>query len=205
MDYISVDYRVTHHVYTLINPLNETLFYVGKTSRSLEERLLNHITESKSRPKGSNEEKNELIASILASGSKPIIKAMNSVPGFCKLDAIMMGQLEINHIQTMAQEGHPLVNKRHIRGGTHYEWDRYLDYKSKGLIPIYFYESFFSKNGCSYDLISLELDRNPKMKIPKEGSLGFYLKFGESRFGEPSVESVELLDSGYQLGIKTFV
>lgn len=177
------DWRLTHHIYSLINPLDGSTFYVGKTFIGADVRLGAHLAEAKNRPPGSNEKKNDIIENILKSGGMPELKILAQIQGTCKVDAYMAGQLELNYIRDMAKEGHPLVNIRGIKEITYYHWQKYLDSQVGGFIDLSFYESFILRGMQYHDLISIDQETKRLSKIPKEGTLGFFVRYGESRYG----------------------
>lgn len=58
-----------HLIYTLIDPKNNQVFYVGRTARSLHKRLQGHLQDGKNKKSS----KGRKIASILARGELPLI------------------------------------------------------------------------------------------------------------------------------------
>lgn len=147
---------------------------------------------------GTNQKKNNLINSILRCGLTPEIRVFAEIKGTCKVDAYMMAQLELNYIRDMFKEGHPLVNVFGIKNSTYYNWQTYLRNQENGIFDVTFYESFMWRGVQFHDLVSIDQDRKKGYKMPKEGSLAFYLKYGESRYaiagedGEKLWEDAEL-------------
>lgn len=64
----------TVRIYKLINPIDNHVFYVGKTVKSLEQRLYAHIKD-----KEANKRKREIIAFIISKGMKPVIELIESI------------------------------------------------------------------------------------------------------------------------------
>lgn len=65
--------EITVNIYSLINPIDNSVFYIGKTVGSLEQRLSSHIQD-----KEGNKKKREIILSIIKEGLNPIISNIES-------------------------------------------------------------------------------------------------------------------------------
>lgn len=61
--------KITCYIYCLINPINGSVFYVGRTFSDLNERLKSHISESKRK----ESKKNKIIQTLINLGSLPEI------------------------------------------------------------------------------------------------------------------------------------
>lgn len=76
-------YIITYRIYVLKNPKNGEIFYVGKTTKELKERLSGHISSINS---GNNIAKCEAIKNIIKDGDKPIIEEIEIINGTCYID-----------------------------------------------------------------------------------------------------------------------
>ena len=75
--YSNGGYLVPERIYSLLNPINNVIFYVGRTRKPLSDRLWGHIAAAKGKgDKFTNSIKDEYILNILASNSKPVIEAI---------------------------------------------------------------------------------------------------------------------------------
>ena len=69
--------KIGYRIYTLQNPINGDIFYVGKSFMPLSTRLQGHIWESyQEKRKWVNKKKGALIRAIINSKSKPIIEEL---------------------------------------------------------------------------------------------------------------------------------
>jgi hypothetical protein len=97
--------RETHTIYILKNPLDDMPFYVGRTTMGLNYRLIGHLSQ-----KTGNLAKIEYIASMLKSGKRPIIEAIETINGICHLDKVYAAHREIFWIQHYKSMGFKLFN-----------------------------------------------------------------------------------------------
>ncbi len=70
-------YKTVHKIYSLINPINNSVFYVGCTGKTLKERLAFHLSAARSEP--GSYKKRAYINSIINSGYIPVIKILQEV------------------------------------------------------------------------------------------------------------------------------
>lgn len=69
------------NIYKLINPLNKSVFYVGRTQRKLSFRILGHLSAGRHPDKYPNKRHGRLISGILESGQQPIIELIQQADG----------------------------------------------------------------------------------------------------------------------------
>ena len=94
-----------YKVYTLTDPRNNTVFYVGMT-KNPEERLKSHIKGHGSPP----QERDAAIVSILKDGYKPVLDVIDTATS--EMDALSKERYWINHYLTINPD---LTNKSFIR------------------------------------------------------------------------------------------
>lgn len=88
-------------IYVLIDPLVRKCRYIGKTIKSAQTRLNQHIADAKI---GRKSHKNNWIRKLLKTGNIPEIKIIA-----CDLES-RLSELEKSYIKEFRQEGHPLTN-----------------------------------------------------------------------------------------------
>ncbi len=88
------------YIYTLADPRDNSIFYVGQTG-NLSRRLKEHVSDGVSRGRG---EKSKIIRSIVTDGKLPIISAVKLV---LSSDAIACEREEIERLTSL---GHRLIN-----------------------------------------------------------------------------------------------
>lgn len=117
---------ITYRIYCLKNPSNNEIFYVGKTTKKLKERLTGHIGSINSN--GSNQIKNDYIKSILETGARPVIEEIEAIFGTCfihKAEASAREYYWINHYQS---SGIKLTNHFGVKTDPLcIEWEKYLN------------------------------------------------------------------------------
>src|SRR6267142_4047205 len=72
---------MTYRIYCLKNPENNIVFYVGKTTKELKERLSGHLGSVNS--SGGTQAKNDYIKALLAVNQRPIIEEIEAIYGTC--------------------------------------------------------------------------------------------------------------------------
>jgi hypothetical protein len=82
-------------IYTLTDPSNGEVFYVGRTDRPLAERLREHLRPTKKRQKTKKEKR---LAKIVKAGQLPIITELRS---FVRRDRQHQNQMEQSWIDQM--------------------------------------------------------------------------------------------------------
>lgn len=69
------------NIYKLTNPINNQVFYVGRTQRKLSYRILGHLSAGRGNQRGViNKRHSELIGAILKSAQSPIIELVDWIP-----------------------------------------------------------------------------------------------------------------------------
>lgn len=94
-------------IYTLLNPIENNIFYVGKTI-DLELRLANHIGTSKN----GKSEKDFIIKSILKEGCYPIIEEIDRYLCFNKNDERIANETEIYWMHQISSWGFRICNDK---------------------------------------------------------------------------------------------
>lgn len=114
---------VTYEVYVLKHPDTNEIFYVGQTFKGLKSRLAGHITESNT----SNSTKSAYIKSIIETGKKPIIEAVEVINGKCYIDKVFALSRELFWIKYFKDLGNPITNSVGVQSdGEHREYQGYL-------------------------------------------------------------------------------
>lgn len=99
-------YVALYKIYILKNPFSGEVFYVGQTLQELQTRLTGHIHQSGD----VNQQKNEYVADIISKGAKPIIEAIETIPGTCRIDKALVNDREIYWIKYYKSSGIRLLN-----------------------------------------------------------------------------------------------
>lgn len=94
-----------HYIYMLIDPREDTPFYVGQTAQPIIERLYEHLEFQ--RPNVTNSERCQQIKDIVGSGYSPIICEIDR---FDTIDKRFVDDLETQWINYMVEIGHDLAN-----------------------------------------------------------------------------------------------
>ncbi|AVH84936.1 hypothetical protein RsoM2USA_7 [Ralstonia phage RsoM2USA] len=94
-------------VYSLIDPRNQQIFYVGKTYQKTSDRLLKHLSESRSDKHTTP--KHDYIRGIVADGHKPMISTIRVYD--TEEEAL---QAETELINQYIVMGYPITNSRKI-------------------------------------------------------------------------------------------
>lgn len=115
---------ITIKIYTLTNPITNTVFYVGRTISPLKYRLRDHIQESKSKVKS---KKNALIGLLATFGKTPIIEEIETIECNLASDEILANDIENYWIQQFTAWGFPLCNAHGVR----------IIYKNKPLLKLH--------------------------------------------------------------------
>jgi hypothetical protein len=102
--------KYSFRVYKLINPLDGSIFWVGKNWGILRYRLKCHITEAKNRPERGNKAKNIIIIKILEAGLTPEILEVEDLGDTHGISDVAYGLAEKYWIRWHIERGHPLVN-----------------------------------------------------------------------------------------------
>ncbi len=157
-------YAATYYIYVLKNPVNNEIFYVGKTTKELKMRLSGHLSDS-----GGETEKGKYILSILESGGKPIIESVEVIYGICYLDKIKANQREYYWIKYYKNTGAPLTNKVGTdENSCNLEYQGYLNSLKNGKSSWHYYYCGKTKYGIKvYDEEKMNEDG---FKFPDEKS-----------------------------------
>lgn len=94
-------------VYSLVDPRDQQIFYVGKTYQKTADRLLKHLSESRSEKHTTP--KHDYIRSIVADGHKPVISPIKVYD--TEEEALAAETMLINQYIEM---GYPITNSRKI-------------------------------------------------------------------------------------------
>ncbi len=100
---------LTVNIYTLTNPLNNEVFYVGRCISKLQTRLCGHIKDAKIG--GVFIKKSKVINEILSNGLLPIIEPIETIVCTCKEDEKIANILEQYWINQFCCWGFNLTNK----------------------------------------------------------------------------------------------
>lgn len=98
-------YAATYSIYILKNPLNNEVFYVGKTTKELKMRLSGHLSDS-----GTDGLKGQYLKGIIDNKEKPIIEAVEVIYGICYVDKLKASEREYYWIKHFKNNGSPLTN-----------------------------------------------------------------------------------------------
>lgn len=178
------DWRMTNRIYYLVNPINNEIFYVGKTSYPISTRLTNHIGQAKlPHAQFKNTAKDETILLILKDGKRPQVHLIEEIISHCRIDDLLASDRELFWIKEYLKIGHPLLN---IEGtgdsDSNTQYREYLKDKSKGVLHYRNYVSYYVGNQVFYDLVRLDQDKGKS--VPSIGSAAFFMRYGETRHGQ---------------------
>lgn len=98
-------------IYKLINPINQKVFYIGRTIFMLHQRLGLHIGQRNSKSPGVNQAKSAVINEILSSGNRPIIELIEAITPLSDSEYRGHHEREVYWIAKMYLDGQPLTNK----------------------------------------------------------------------------------------------
>lgn len=130
---------MTHRIYCLKHPISKEVFYVGKTTKELKERLSGHIGSVNSN--GSNKEKNDYIKAILDLNERPIIEELEVIYGTCYIHKAEASAREFYWMQHFTDKGIQLKNHFGVKTDPLCsDWERYVrDVKeTKGILNNYY-------------------------------------------------------------------
>ena len=145
-------YVGAYKIYTLTNPINNDIFYVGQTMKNLSERLAGHINETG----GSNRDKILYIKNILESGQKPIIQEVETIHVRCYIDKASVNEREAYWIKYYKGIGCKLLN---IANPKNYDYQEYLSCLKNGETKWHFYYCGRTVSGINvYDERKLNAD-----------------------------------------------
>lgn len=106
---------ITFNIYILRNPIDNSVFYVGKTKSQLPHRLKAHIYNSNiiiDRPyQRINQAKGEVIRNIISMGFSPQIELVETITVVTELEGINAEYKEIFWIEYYLKQDQPLTNK----------------------------------------------------------------------------------------------
>ncbi len=177
------------YVYSLRNPLNNEIFYVGKT-RCLNSRLKGHLGDCrKETEKYANSDKVAIIKSILKEGQQPIMRPIDETPVRTKFDEYLACYKEIKWIQFYNEIGWKLTNKQDIY--TPLKNTEYMRHMEKvrlrdGVSKDVYYFGIDKNEDEIYDITRLEshgysLPKPPKPVVEEE-EIPFYDPWKNPRF-----------------------
>src|SRR4051812_14822890 len=99
------------HIYKLINPINNSVFYIGQTTRPIHIRLSGHVGQVHSKSlEYANQDKNTIIKEILSAVLKPKIELIEKIAinSENELDA---SKKEVFWIEKYIHQGYKLTNR----------------------------------------------------------------------------------------------
>ncbi len=99
------------HIYKLINPIKNEVFYIGRTTFMLNQRLTNHVGQRRSKCQGVNQRKNEVINQIIDAGEMPKIELIETIHPLDDSEYNGHHDREVYWIAKSLLDGEPLVNK----------------------------------------------------------------------------------------------
>lgn len=102
---------VKFSIYKLINPIDNSIFYIGFTKQNLSLRLGGHVSDANTRY-SLNEKKEEIISHIINLGHYPSIESLEEITGNIFYEVYKKAiEAERKHIISHFVEGHPISNK----------------------------------------------------------------------------------------------
>jgi len=116
LNFLSTDFLVNHptekvvHIYKLINPLDKSVFYVGKTEKPPTVRLYGHLSELNN-PYTKNDDKVEIIRTIIENKKFPIVQIIETIVCSCDEDFLKSKDRETFWIKKLLKEGVSLMNR----------------------------------------------------------------------------------------------
>lgn len=150
--YLVESHVACYKIYTLTNPINNDIFYVGQTVLSLQERLYGHLNQTG----GSNRDKINYIKEILSQGLKPIIKEVETIHTKCYIDKASVNERENYWIKYYRSIGCVLFN---IATPKNYEYQSYISSIKRGETSTHYYYCGKTAGGYSvYDEVKLKAD-----------------------------------------------
>lgn len=94
-------------IYCLVNPIDESIFYVGRTSGELKNRLRMHMANSKN----GNKRKAAVILELRALGKKAIIQELEVIQPIHDMEYIGEHDREKYWVKRFVSEGQPITNR----------------------------------------------------------------------------------------------
>jgi GIY-YIG catalytic domain len=120
---LAESFAATYSIYILKNPLNNEVFYVGKTTKELKVRLSGHLSDS-----GTDGLKGQYLKTIIDNKEKPIIEAVETIYGICYVDKLKASEREYYWIRHFKNNGSPLTNVQGMEeNAACVEYKEYLD------------------------------------------------------------------------------
>jgi GIY-YIG catalytic domain len=167
------DSRVTtYRIYHLRNPINNEIFYVGKTAAELKHRLTGHL--GSINIGGANQGKNDIIKSILAENQTPLIEEIYVIYGTCHIHQVEASEKEYFWINKYYKSGIKLTNVFGIQTATLCkEWEKYQKNLKEGKCDMNNYLCGITRNGV------------PVYDIEKLGDDGFSVNESEHIYNPP--------------------
>lgn len=153
----------SYKIYTLKDPRNNSVFYVGQTCQALQERLNGHINET-----GANRDKINFIKEIIESGMKPIIEEVETIHTRCYIDRVLVSEREFYWIKHYRGIGCKLFN---IANPSRSEYEGYLACIKRGETKWHYYYCGKTAGGLEvYDERKMIADgfRFPERVVPKD-------------------------------------
>lgn len=95
-------------IYVLRNPIDNSIFYVGRTAVSLPQRLRMHLAT----PKNGNKRKASVFKALSDLGVKPIIEKIEEFKPICEEEYIGLHEKEDFWINYFTQRGEPITNRK---------------------------------------------------------------------------------------------
>jgi len=160
--YLVESHVACYKIYTLRNPINNEIFYVGQTFQTLVERLHGHLNETG----GSNRDKINYIKTLVDNGYKPIIEEIETIHSTCYIDKASINERESYWIKYYRGIGCKLLN---IAKPKNYEYQDYLSSIKKGESKWHYYYCGKTVSGMEvYDEKRLKADgfKMPVIHIP---------------------------------------
>lgn len=141
-------FAATYYIYVLKNPINNEVFYVGKTAKELKVRLSGHLSET-----AGNTDKAKCVQDILQKGERPIIEAIETIYGISYLDKLKSCEREYFWIKHYKKVYPHLTNKFGTEEGYfHSEYSAYEASVANGETNWYYYYCGKTKYGIKvYD------------------------------------------------------
>ena len=105
--------KIELKIYSLVNPLDNMVFYVGKTQSVLSNRLIGHLSEKLSLTEYKNKRKIDIISTLKGKQLKPKIELLEIV---YVTDINETCEREIFWINYFKANGHPITNTKLVDG-----------------------------------------------------------------------------------------
>lgn len=162
-----------YYIYLLRNPIDNSVFYIGKTRCGIQLRFEQHISESKAtsdKPYArKNLTKNSIIREILRNGLKPELEIIETLKVFTEWDSTNCSLRELMWMEHYRSLNEPIVNifgvKRKHRPIMRDEWKDRQCYVLKNLIDWHRTNDYYIENQYNGEFCINPLPIKEQLKI----------------------------------------